>query len=233
MYTASQLQAMKELVGRAAAQEVLDGMSVGIGTGSTSLCFLKALIERVRQGVQVQVLCSSLHIRQLAEQAGLPLLDEATTSSLDLYVDGADWVDARYDLIKGGGGALLREKIAAAMSRRFIVIVDDTKMVEDFRGRRLPVEILPFGAASTQQQLTRIGAAPLLRRTADHRPVVTDNGNWIVDIQLPSAVPDPQRFLQRVMQVPGCLAHGLFVGMTSEVFIGEPNGSVQKGHVPR
>jgi ribose 5-phosphate isomerase A len=223
-----QQAALKQLVGSAAADLLRPGMRVGLGTGSTTAYFIAALIERVHAGLVLAVLPSSHASERMALAGRLPLLDPIETQHLDLYVDGADAVDPEGRLIKGGGGALLREKITAAMSRLFIVVVDASKHVASLEGLRLPVEILPFGTAATLGHLKERGCDPQLRHTKPGVPFLTDNGNWICDVLLPAGGKQAERFAQSLLEVPGVLAHGLFTGMAKEIWTGETNGEVRR-----
>lgn len=223
-----QQAALKQLVGSAAADLLQPGMRVGLGTGSTSAYFIAALIERVHSGLVLAVLPSSTASERMAIAGRLPLLDPSETQWLDLYVDGADAVDPEGRLIKGGGGALMREKITAGMSKRFIVIVDASKHVPSLAGHRLPVEILPFGAAATLRHLRQHNCDPQLRCTKPHHPYLTDNGNWICDVILPDGGKNADFFSQSLMEIPGVLGTGLFTGLAQEIWTGRPDGEVER-----
>ncbi len=220
---------------QAALEYVKDGMVVGLGTGSTSAHFVRQLGERVRQGLRVKGVPTSEATRNLAEQAGVPLLDISQVSSIDVDVDGADEIDPAFRLIKGGGGALLREKIVAAASERMVVIADETKWVEVLGAFPLPIEVTRFGSALTAQ---RIGDA--LRQTgcAGHEvvlrvsgkanePVVTDGGNYIIDAHA-QRIPDPDALATRLQAIAGVVEHGLFLGMARTVVLGKAKGAVVK-----
>lgn len=223
--------AMKAAVGSAAAELVEPGMRVGLGTGSTTAYFISALINRVSQGLVCSVMCSSKASERTALAGHLNLLDAQHTDELDLYVDGADFVDRGYRLIKGGGGALLREKITAAMSKQFICIVDASKMVDTLTQAKLPMEILRYGAAATLHQLAQAGAKPILRQTEHNTPYLTDNGNWIADCMLPESHQDaPALFVEQLNRIPGVLADGLFVNMASQIWVGTASGTVERYH---
>jgi len=226
---AMQAAAMKAAVGTAAAELVEPGMKVGIGTGSTTAYFINALIKRVSQGLICSVMGSSIASERAAAAGHLNMLDAEHTDALDLYVDGADYVDRDYRLIKGGGGALLREKITAAMSAKFICIVDSSKMVESLVNAKLPLEILRYGAAATIDELERLGARPTLRHTDHATPYLTDNGNWIADCVIPEAHKDsPEKFVCELTEVPGVLADGLFVNMATQIWVGTASGKIER-----
>ena len=217
----------KRIAALKALDLVQDGMRLGLGTGSTAAMFVEALAERVAGGLKVTAVPTSEATRLQAERLGIPLV-ELDETELDLTIDGADEIDENFNLIKGGGGALTREKIVAASSRRMVVVADASKKVGTLGRFPLPVEIIPFGAASTAR---RIGAAArkvgcdgniVLRRTGD-RPFVTDNGNWIVDCHF-GAIPAPSDLAVALAIVPGVVEHGLFVALCSGVIIGTAQG---------
>jgi ribose 5-phosphate isomerase A len=216
---------------RAAALKALDlvqdGMRLGLGTGSTAAMFVEALGERVAGGLKVTGVPTSQATRRQAEALGIPLADLDETP-LDLTIDGADEIDADLNLIKGGGGALTREKIVAASSRRLVVVADASKQVQTLGRFPLPVEIVPFGAGST---VRRIGQAArqagcegdIVLRRSGADPLVTDNGNWIVDCHF-GTIPAPADLAVALAIVPGVVEHGLFVALCSGVIIGTPGG---------
>jgi ribose 5-phosphate isomerase A len=224
----TQQNELKRVVGVAAADLVQPGMQLGLGTGSTTAYFISALIDRVHTGLTVSVMPSSVASERAAIAGRLPLLDTEQTISLDLYVDGADAVDPDGRLIKGGGGALLREKITAAMSKKFIVIVDASKHVPTLEGLALPVEILRYGAGATMEALRNLHCTPEMRLSSSQRPYLTDNGHWIVDIRLPVGGEDAERFAQDLFQIPGVMAHGLLSGMAQEIWTGRPGDEVER-----
>jgi ribose 5-phosphate isomerase A len=213
----------KRIAALKALDLVQDGMRLGLGTGSTAAMFVEALAERLAGGLRVTGVPTSETTRLQAERLGIPLA-ELDETELDLTIDGADEIDDNLNLIKGGGGALTREKIVAASSRRMVVVADGSKKVGTLGRFPLPVEIIPFGAASTAR---RIGEAArnvgcdgnlVLRRSGDG-PFVTDNGNWIVDCHF-GAIPAPADLAVALAVVPGVVEHGLFVALCSGVIIG-------------
>ncbi|MGX7741864.1 ribose-5-phosphate isomerase RpiA [Rhodopseudomonas parapalustris] len=217
----------EELKRRAAAQameHVRDGMKLGLGTGSTAKHFVELLGERVRAGLNVVGVPTSEATRADAERCGIKLTTLDEIDHLDITVDGADEVDAHLDLIKGGGGALLREKIVAAASDRMIVIADESKLVDSLGRFPLPIEVIPFGLAATRRALLQVFAAAgctgelKLRSGKDGHAFVTDGGHWILDAHL-GRIPDAPRLAQSLCAVPGVVEHGLFVGLARTVVL--------------
>jgi ribose 5-phosphate isomerase A len=218
----------KEAAGFAAAHHVQSGMLVGLGTGSTVAFFLQALGRRCRDNLQITGIASSQKTQTLAEREGIPLIDSRDIAFLDLTVDGADEIDSRYQMIKGGGGALLREKICASSSREMIVIVDAAKCVTQLGRHLLPVEIATFGATATLSKLERLGYRGLLRRAADGENFVTDNGNWIVDLDITRHPQDPRDIDRSLRSVVGVLETGFFFDVATRVIVGFEDGHVEE-----
>jgi len=203
-------------LGAAALAEVKSGHVVGLGTGQAATAFIHALGRAVKDGLAVTGVPTSEASATLARRLGIPLIDEPV--ALDVAVDGADEVDPRLDLIKGYGGALVREKIVAAAARRFIVLVGAEKLVETLGGRgRLPVEVVPFAMPFARRRLTELGHPPVVR-VKDGTPVVTDNGNLILDAAVGS-IPDPALLDATLRAIPGVVGTGLFVGMAHTVLV--------------
>jgi ribose 5-phosphate isomerase A len=198
------------------------GMRVGLGSGRAASAFVRALGARVRDGLQVRGVSTSEGVARLARELGVPLcgLDEGI---VDLTVDGADEVDPHLDLIKGYGGALVRERIVAAASRRVIILVGREKLVPVLGARgRLPVEVIPFGAPLALRELADLGCRPALR-VVEGRPFVTDNGNWIVDCGVRS-IEAPAAFARDLRSLPGVVDAGLFLGVADLVLVAEAAG---------
>jgi ribose 5-phosphate isomerase A len=220
---------LKRQAAARALEQVSEGMKLGLGTGSTAKHFVELLGERVRAGLNVVGVPTSEVTRADAERCGILLTTLDAIDRLDLTVDGADEIDPALDLIKGGGGALLREKIVAAASDRMIVIADETKWVETLGRFPLPVEVIPFGLAATrraiEKALAESGASgPLqLRIGKDGHAFVTDGGHWIVDAQL-GRIPDAPRLASLLSAIPGVVEHGLFIGLASTVMLAGPQG---------
>lgn len=217
-------EAAKRAAGEAAAALVADGMTLGLGTGSTARWFVLAVGDLVSRGMQLRGVATSSATAALAAALGIPLV-ELDADGLDIAVDGADCVDPDLRLVKGAGGALVREKIVAAAARRFVVVVDPGKLRRRLGGR-LPVELLPFGWRATLAALAATGSEFVLRRDAAGEPVLTDNGNFLADADLVT-IEDPEGLAERLDAVPGVVGHGLFLGMADLVVVGEPDGSVR------
>lgn len=216
----------KKAAGERAAALVTDGMSLGLGTGSTARWFIEAVGRLSRGGMRLRGVATSVASEALATAQGIPL-GELDESGLDLAVDGADAVDGDLRLIKGAGGALLREKIVAAAARRFVVVVDETKLFERLEGR-LPVEIVGFGARATGAAVAAVtGGQPLLRRTAGGDSYISDNGNLILDCPM-GPIDDPEGLADRLSAIPGVVEHGLFLGMADLVLAATADGSVRE-----
>jgi ribose 5-phosphate isomerase A len=222
-------EAQKREAAARAAQFVQSGMRLGLGTGSTVRHFLDLLAERMREGCQVIGVPTSEATRVQAERLGIPLTTLDETPQLDLTVDGADEIGPDLTLIKGGGGALLREKIVAAASARMIVIADQSKWVATLGRFPLPIEVVPFGLAATRIKVEAAAAAvgapgaALLRRDQEGKTFRTDNGNWILDAAL-QRIPDPQALAERLSVIPGVVEHGLFIGLARAAILAGPGG---------
>src|SRR5271154_5962445 len=218
---------------RAAAARALEfvrpGMRLGLGTGSTAKHFVDLLGERVRSGLDVVAVPTSEATRAQAARLGIALTTLDETPELDLTVDGADEIAPDLTLIKGGGGALLREKIVAAASARMIVIADHSKWVPTLGRFPLPIEIVPFGATTTRRAVEAIAAklgcaGPAPRREAQSgHAFVTDGGHWLLDAQL-QRIADPQALAARLCTVPGVMEHGLFIGLAWGAIVAGPDG---------
>jgi ribose 5-phosphate isomerase A len=203
-------------LGAAALAEVKPGTVVGLGTGQAATAFIHALGKAVKGGLHVTGVPTSEASASLARTLGIPLIDEPV--SLDVAVDGADEVDPRLDLVKGFGGALVREKVVAAAARRFIVLVGEEKLVKVLGGRgRLPVEVVPFAVPFVTRRLTELGYPPVVR-DKNGKPWVTDNGNLILDAAVRS-IPDPAKLDRVLLDIPGVVGTGLFVGMAHLVMV--------------
>ena len=213
----------KRAAGEAALQYVRDGDLVGLGTGSTVKYFLLALGEKVKSGFRVQGIPSSLETARIAHGLHIPLLPYEGEWELDVAVDGADQVDSHFQLIKGGGGALLREKIVASAARQFIVVVDETKCVPVLgKTMPVPVEVIPFGWPNAQRQIRALGWSSPLRQKTNH-VFKTDEGNVILDVDV-GQIEDPATLENQLNSIPGVAENGLFVDRVSQVIIGGTEG---------
>lgn len=223
-------ESSKRRVAARALAFVEDGMRLGLGTGSTAKHFVDLLAERVSAGLDVVGVPTSERTRVQAESLGIPLVSLDDCPELDLTVDGADEFDPELRLIKGGGGALLREKIVAAASARMIVIADASKRVERLGRFPLPVEVNAFGLASTWKKVERAGEAAgahgtvALRLAADGAPYLTDGGHHILDCRF-DPIPDPESLASRLVAIPGVVEHGLFIGLASAVVTDDDGGT--------
>lgn len=223
------IEAQKRAAAARAVEFVRPGMRLGLGTGSTAKHFVDLVGERVRGGLDVVAVPTSEATRAQAMHLGIPLTTLEETPELDLTVDGADEIGPDLALIKGGGGALLREKIVAGASARMVVIADESKWVETLGRFPLPVEVAPFGAEATRRAVDKaIGAiqtsGPLpLRLAKDGHAFVTDGGHWIIDATL-GRIEDPKAMAQALATVPGVMEHGLFIDIAQLAIIGGAGG---------
>jgi ribose 5-phosphate isomerase A len=216
--------ALKRLAAARAVEDIEDGMVVGLGSGSTAAFAIEALALRVAQGLRVAGIPTSEKSEALARRLGVPLTSFADHNRIDITVDGADQVErGSLTLIKGLGGALLREKLVASASVRMIVVVDETKLVDRLGGHTpLPVEIVSFGWQIAHDRLAALGCAPRLR-LADGKPFTTDGGNFIADCAI-DEITDPATLESQIAAVVGVVESGLFIGLASEVVVGRPGG---------
>jgi ribose 5-phosphate isomerase A len=216
----------KRAAAEAAAKVVKDGMVVGLGTGSTAALFVRALARRIEEeGLRVSGIPTSEATAGLARRLNVPLTTFADHTQIDMTVDGADEVEmGSLFLIKGHGGALLREKIVAAASRRMVVVTDETKLVERLGSlSSVPVEVVQFGWQATENKLRHIGGKTLLRLNAQQEPFTTDSGNYIIDCAF-GAMEKPKEIAHHLDHVIGSVEHGLFLGFASQVLVGGREG---------
>jgi ribose 5-phosphate isomerase A len=212
-----------------AVEFVRPGMRLGLGTGSTAQAFIELLAERVHAGLKIVTVPTSEATRSQAVRLGIPLTTLDETPELDLTVDGADEIAPDLTLIKGGGGALLREKIVASASAKMVVIADESKWVPVLGRFPLPIEIVPFGAIATRRAVERAaaaagcpGSAPVRLGPGGHA-FVTDGGHWLVDAQF-RRIADPQDLARRLSAIPGVMEHGLFIGLAGTAILAGPDG---------
>lgn len=214
----------KRRVGEYACRFVKDGYVLALGSGSTAAYFVRALGRKVQEeGMKVQAIPSSYQIMRVAVDAAVPLTTLIEHPEADLDIDGADEVDPDLNLVKGGGGALTSEKILAAASKEYVVIVDYGKRVDRLGSRYpIPVEIIPYAYRFVSKELTKIGGEPALRLTdkkGEVQPFITENGNFILDTRF-ATVTNPYRLQDAIKRIPGVVEHGLFLGMTKRVCVG-------------
>lgn len=205
----------KKAVGEKAADYVKDGMVIGLGTGSTVFYTITKLGRLVQQGLSIKGIPTSLQTEKLARELGIPLASFKEIDHIDVAIDGADEVTPELDLIKGGGGALLREKIIAKAANTFIVVADSQKLVDTLGAFPLPVEVVPFGMEMTQKYLEVLGGSPKLRQH-NGSPYQTDNGNYIFDCSF-QKITHPGELERDLNLIPGVVDNGLFVGMADIV----------------
>jgi len=215
---------MKKLAAEKAVEYVKDGMVLGLGTGSTVEHMLKKVGEKVNGGLKIKGIPTSMRTRKLAKEYKIPLTSLEENPEIDLTIDGADEVDSELNLIKGGGGALAREKIVAYNSKKEIIIIDDSKIVKalgiDFN---LPVEVLKYGWTSTKKSIEELfGCEVELKKILDD-PYITDNGNYILDCAF-ERIEEPGEMERDINNIPGVVENGLFVGLVDEVIIGSKQG---------
>lgn len=212
-----------------ALEFIKDGDVVGLGTGRAATAFVRALGDAVKAGLRVTAVSTSQVTAALATQLGIPLATLEEVSDIDVTFDGADEVDPRLDLIKGYGGALIREKIVAASSRRLVILVGAEKLVPVLGSRGiLPVEVVPFGLPLCRRRLAELGCQPVVREHYG-QPFVTDNGNHILDCSI-SPLSDPASFEQAILGIPGVVGTGLFIGMADTVLVQDGDAvHVQRG----
>jgi ribose 5-phosphate isomerase A len=216
-------EALKRQAGEAAAELVQDGMVVGLGTGSTVRYFIEALGKRVAAGLKVQGIPTSEASAKLARDVGIPLTSLEEKAVVDLTVDGADEFDAQLRLIKGGGGALTREKIVAKASKRLVVVADEGKQVKELGSTfPLPIECIDLAKAPLMRRLQELGATAKVR-DKDGKPYRTDNGHLIIDAKF-ARIEYPEAIEQAIETMPGVLACGLFLGLCESVLVGTDDG---------
>ena len=225
----SRAQELKEQAALKALEDVQDGMVVGLGTGSTTAYFIHGLGRRIaKEGLDIVGVPTSHAARKLAQAARVPLTELDPERRLDVTVDGADEVDPRLNLIKGLGGALLREKVVAAHTRLHITVVDDSKLCDPLGTLGpLPVEVATFGHTVTRAQIMALGCEAQLRVEADGRPFVTDNGNHIYHCIFPAGMMDPAAVDRALLDLPGVVQTGLFLGLTHRVIVAGEKGVYQ------
>jgi ribose 5-phosphate isomerase A len=223
------VQDPKRSAGRRAAEMVEDGMIVGLGTGSTVFFTLERLGERVaEEGLQISGVPTSRDTEGKARELGIELVGLADVEAIDLTIDGADEIDGAFRMIKGGGGALLREKVVAAMSRREVIVVGADKVVERLGTTfMLPVEVVPFARPAVLRALSGLGCDPIVRQAGPEAPFRTDNGNEIIDCRFADGIGNPESLEAALAAIPGVVESGLFIGLAHVVVIGTADGGCE------
>jgi ribose 5-phosphate isomerase A len=209
----------KEAAGRAAAELVRNGDVVGLGTGSTAYFTVVALGQRVRAGLKIIGIPTSVHTGDLARAIGIQLTTLDEHPEIDITIDGADELDPQLQLIKGGGGALTREKVIATASKKMVVVADSSKVVPVLGKFPLPVEVIAFARTVVERKISWLGGSPKLRLRADGSPFITDNGNQILDCSF-GQIADPPALALTLSDTPGIVEHGLFIGLAKVALVG-------------
>ena len=213
---------IKKQIGQKAATLVEDGMIIGLGTGTTAACFIESLAKLQKKIIAI---ATSRATEELARSLHIPLRSIDEVEKIDITFDGADEIDTQKRLLKGAGGALLREKIIASASDELIIMVEEKKCVSLLGAAKVAIEILPFGHKHTIAHLSELGYRGTLRLKANE-PTITDNHNYIFDIQFPAPTAEPERHDKEIRSVPGVIETGFFFGLTGRVVIGSENGSI-------
>ena len=230
--TAAQDKAKKVAAAQAIERFLKDGMTIGLGSGTTSRWFVRILGERVAHGLRVTGVPSSKSTGALAQEVGISLADLNDVGQLDMTIDGADEIDASGRMIKGGGANLLWEKIVASASDKMVCIVDGSKRVERLGRFPLPVEVIPFAWRSTERHLIKLFAAQGLGspkidvRGGVDKPLITDSGHYLLDCHLES-ITDPETLAGKLNQIPGVVEHGLFIDIATDAVVGFADGTAQ------
>lgn len=216
----------KEAAARASLRFVEDGQVVGLGTGSTAAHFIQLLGERVKDGLRVRGIATSVRSEAMAKSLGIPLTNFDESPEIAVTVDGADEVDTQLRLIKGGGGALLREKIVASATRKLVIVADASKRVARLGRFPLPVEVIKFARPVVSRRIAALGADVRLRTNADGKPYLTDENNYILDCHF-GEIADAEGLARELSDMPGVVEHGLFIGMASIVLVAGEGGVVE------
>ena len=216
---------MKKVVADAAIKEVNSDMILGLGSGSTAALMIKSLADEIRSGKlkNIRGVATSFQSEVLALELGIPLIDLASVSQIDLAIDGADEIDPRFQLIKGGGGCHVREKLVASKANQLLIVVDETKLVQNLnQSFPLPVEVLPNAWKQVQEVISEMNGSSTLRMaTKKAGPVVTDQGNLILDVLFNDGIRNPKDIEMSINNIPGVLENGLFVDLTDKVLVGK------------
>ena len=208
----------KQTAARASLRYVRDGNVVGLGSGSTAAYAVRFLAERVHAGLKIRGIPTSTQTKELAKTAGIPLTTLDEVQEIDVTIDGADEFDPQFNLIKGGGGALLREKIVASASKSLVIVTDASKQVSVLGKFPLPVEVIPFAQALVIKRIEALGARVKMREMANDKPFVTDQCNHILDCYF-EQIHDVPSLARKLEAMPGVVEHGLFIGMATTILI--------------
>ena len=227
---------MKQIVADAAIKKVKSNMIIGLGSGSTAALMIKSLADEIRSGrlQNIKGVATSFQSEVLALELDIPLIDLASVSQIDLAIDGADEVDPRFQLIKGGGACHVREKLVASKANKLLIVVDETKMVQNLnQSFPLPVEVLPNAWKQVKEVISEINGSSTLRMaTKKAGPVVTDQGNLILDVLFKNGIKNPKEIELSINNIPGVLENGLFVDLTDEVLVGKIENNIPVVYSP-
>ena len=215
---------LKKLAGEKAVELIEDGMIIGLGTGSTVEYALRKLGKLCREGLKIQGIPTSIHTKRIASEEKIPLTNLEDNPVIDITIDGADEVDSNLNLIKGGGGALTREKIIAFNSKKVIIVIDDSKIVKCLGiDIPLPVEVVKFSWTATKRALEEFECNIELRKVMGNEPFITDNSNYILDCEF-ERIENPAQMEMEINSIPGVVENGLFIGLVDEVIVGGKQG---------
>ena len=221
---------MKQIVADAAIKEVKSDMILGLGSGSTAALMIKSLADEIRSGKlkNIRGVATSFQSEVLALELDIPLIDLSSVSKIDLAIDGADEVDPGFQLIKGGGACHVREKLVASKANKLLIVVDETKIVQNLnRSFPLPVEVLPNAWKQVQEVISEMkGSSTLRMATKKAGPIVTDQGNLVLDVLFNDGIKNPKDIEMRINNIPGVLENGLFVNLTDKVLVGKIENSI-------
>ncbi len=217
--TSTQKDNEKKLAAAAAVKFVQEGSIVGLGTGSSAFYAIQEIAALVKQGMQIQGVATSEHTAYLAESLGIPVLGFDEVHAIDITIDGADEFTTDRKLIKGGGGALFREKIVASMSKQEIIIADASKLVKQLGAFTIPIEVIPLATNYVLQELKLMGGSALLRKKSGHL-FITDNGNHIIDADF-GLIDNPEALAKALNNIDGLLAHGIFIDLATKVIMAD------------
>ncbi|PIS01665.1 MAG: ribose 5-phosphate isomerase A [Chlamydiae bacterium CG10_big_fil_rev_8_21_14_0_10_35_9] len=217
----------KKAAAAAALQFIKSNMTIGLGSGSTSEFFIEELIKKTKSGLTIQTVSSSKRSEALAKKGNILVKNIDEVTNIDLTIDGADEIDPEKKMIKGGGGAHVREKILATSSQKMIVIIDETKQVKTLGERALPVEIIEYGHLHTEKKLNIAGFKGVWRKNTDGSLFITDNNNYIYDVTIKSLTQKPEEIHSQILCVPGVVDTGFFFKVAHTVIVGHPDGSYE------
>ena len=227
---------MKQIVANAAIKEVKSDMILGLGSGSTAALMIKSLADEIRSGglQNIRGVATSFQSEVLALELNIPLIDLASVSQIDLAIDGADEVDPDFQLIKGGGACHVREKLVASKANKLLIVVDETKMVKNLnQSFPLPVEVLPNAWKQVKDVISEMkGSSTLRMATKKAGPVVTDQGNLILDVLFKDGIKNPKDIEMRINNIPGVLENGLFIDLTDKVLVGKIEDNIPVVYSP-